>query len=213
MMTRQERRAAARDAAKKLNMEGLPEAPEGKKENPMEAFARVVSGLALRTYSLDKRVQRLYTRAQKSDWRSSALMKILHDKGIISYEDVAEAANFVQQKELDQEIELVCKQQSLEDAPQEDEAQKGYYAIVKVDFVKDDQKLEGETVKAMVQLGQYELFPELDDAVLGMKTGESKVFGLEVMNQTDSASVELIGLKRPRGSMDGKTKETKVSET
>lgn len=213
VMTRQQRRAAAREAASKLNMEGVPQ--QKPKESPLEGFARMVSGLAFRVFGLDKRVQRLYTRAQKADWRSSALMKILHDKEIITYEDVAKAANHVQQKELDEEIEMSCAQFNLEDAPQEGKAQKGDHAIVKVDFVKDKKTLEGETIKAMVELGKYDLFPELDDAVIGMKAGESKDFGLEVMSQTDAAIVVLTGLKRPRPgrSMDGKTEKTKVSET
>lgn len=205
-MNRQQRRAQARLQAKTMQK------IDGKDAKEQHPLMTMVSGLAIRVFGLDKRVQRFTTRAQKADWRSSALLKILHEKDIISYADVAKAANEVQQEELDQEIQMEVEKFGLEDCPEEMPAEKGHHAIVTVELFKDGEKLDGETIKAMVQLGQYDLFPELDDAVVGMKVGETKDFDLEIMSQTDKAQVELIDLKRRR-EPDAKDEETQVSET
>lgn len=208
--SRQERRADAREQAKRLTLH-KNDTPSGQQFGG-NAMTQLVSALALRMFSVEKQAREMSIRAKKADWRSAALLNVLEAKGLLNEKEIENAIADVQQKELDQEIEIAVAQLGLEDAPKEVKAEKGYHAIVAVEFIKDGQILEGETMKAMVELGKYEVFPELDDAVLGMAIGETKDFGLQIMDQTDSARVELVGLKRQR-EPNGKTEEGKVSET
>lgn len=204
--SRQERRAEARELAKKITLHKTG-ASDQTNQISGNMITQLVSALALRMFSVERKVQEMSIRAKKADWRSAAILNILQEKSLMSEKEIEVAIANVQQKELNQEIEIAVQRLGLEDVPKEVVAEKGHHAIVTVEFLKEGKVLEGETIKAMIELGKYEVFPELDDAVLGMTVGETKDFGLEIMDQTDSARVTLAGLKRRQG-LNGKAEES-----
>ena len=186
--------ARVKEMRKKLRLlEGVD--PE-KMAETNDQTKKMLLGLAGRIYSLERKLNALFPVAKKADWRSLALVKVMADRSMVQEQEVVDMAERLQKEFFEKESDREDQQKGL--VPSDtDVAEDGMFVITSLRVFKDGKELEDERiVRSKIELGVYELFPELDDAIRGMRIGESKRFPLNLQQQTDEAEVTLIGLRK-----------------
>lgn len=169
--------------------------------NVQEQMMGLLLGLSKRIFELErelKEVKTLLPIAKAADYRSLSVQRILEEKAIIKKDEMLRVNNDIIVEDFDLKSiqdDKIKGLEVVEDRP----AQKDDFVILNLKFFKDGKELEEEEYpRSKVCLGSIELFPELHDAVMGMKVGGKKLFPVELMGQTDHSQVTLIGIRQKR---------------
>jgi len=166
-----------------------------------EQLMGVIFGLSKKVFELEKTIKEiklLLPIAKAADYRSLAVQRTLENKGITNKNEMMRLNNEIIVEDFDLKSTQDDKIKGLE-VIQDRSAQKDDYVILRLQFFKGGKELlEEEYPRAKVCLGSTELFPELHDAVLEMKSGEEKKFPVELMGQTDHCIVTLVGIRQKR---------------
>jgi hypothetical protein len=154
--------------------------------------------------NVNKMLSKMCLYADQAEWRSLAIMKLLDQctkmniPQFPSEEQIVQLAEQLKIEEFNKESddEDIARGMQIAD---EDIAEKGYSAIFSIKFFnKGEELIQERKPRCRVNVGDYELFPELDDVLKGMKVGEVKVFPLGLQGQTDMAEICLLGLRKPK---------------
>lgn len=165
----------------------------------VQKMFQMLLGLAGRIYKLEQRFNSVWPIAKLADWRSLAIMKVLSGSLIPLGDSFATAVTAMAEHLQIEDFNVESQEDDLSKGLEviEGIAAKGHYAIATVHVFKGDRELEDQhLVRIKIHLGSNELFPELDDVIIGMSVGESKRFKIELLGQTDSAVVTLLGLRQ-----------------
>jgi hypothetical protein len=179
-----------------------------KKENNMNAeftaerlsrIEQIIYGLAAKTMRMEKKLNSSLAKIGLSYWRTLALMDVLaeEDKDSDFFKKIAERAETIQIKDFDDLSRIEDLEKKLLEVDADTVAENGMFAIFAVKCFKDKKEIETERiVRGKTELGRNEVWPELDENILGLKVGETKTFPLNLVGQTDEASVTLLGLRK-----------------
>lgn len=152
---------------------------------------------------LEDQMKDLFPKARIAEWRSLAIMRLCHEKNLLTEQEVVEKGNQLMIEDFQQHSDADDKARSLitVQGPAED----GMYAILNLKVYKDGQELQDQEIpRSKIEIGKVEQFPELDAAVRGMNVGETKRFPLKLMQQTDEGQVVLLGLRQaPKPAKEG----------
>lgn len=172
-------------------------------------------GLLKRVVDLEKKVKDISPYAKFGDVRSLALSRLLIESGI----HVSITDSMLQSKMKEILIEDFEADSADDDRIKNLEvctgtAKIGCHAIYNLKLFKDGKELEDQEVpRGKVELGKYEQFPELDDALLGMSPGQSKKIKLELMGKTDEGLFTLIGLRKQKSIINTKEGKNETNKT
>jgi hypothetical protein len=165
--------------------------------NDHNYLLKVILGLANRVKQLEDRLNSVTPTAKIADWRSMATVKLLELKNVVTFDEVVKLAEELEITNFEQDSAEEDLRKGLLSVFPDTQAEVGHFGTFTLDVFKDDKELEFQkVVRAKVQIGKNELFHELDDALVGMKVGEVKSFPLNLMGQTDTAKITLLGLKK-----------------
>lgn len=169
-----------------------------KPSSDVQHLFKMILGLSQRLFNLERRLNIVFPIAKIADWRSMALMKLMSEGTPVTEDAVCRRAEELELVNFDLEnIEDDKKRGLVSD--NEATADKDHFAIAHLKIYKDNRELEDQqVVRTKIQLGRNELFPELDDAIIGMKVGEQKRFKLDLLGQSDEAEVFLLGLRKTK---------------
>lgn len=157
---------------------------------------QALSGLYQKLFELQGKLESLTGSAKAADWRSLAIMKLLSRAGI-SEEDVAAKAEELQIAAFDKESALDDEAKGLE--AYDGVAENGLTAIVQIRLYNNGTEIaESQVVRSKFEVGSNDLLPQIHEAVIGLKSGESKRIPLSLSGKTDEAEVVLISLRRQR---------------
>lgn len=175
---------------------------EQQKENQAkEQMVGLVLGLSKRVFDMEKQIQDMKTLlpiAKAADYRSLSVQRLLESKNITNKDEMLRVTNEIVIEDFDLKSAQDDNFKGLEVVTHRP-AEKGDFVVLNLKFFKDGKELlEEEYPRTKIHLGSYELFPELDDAVIGMKAGEKNKFPVKLLNQTDEALVSLIGIRQKR---------------
>lgn len=175
-----------------------------KQQTNINQLFRLILGLTNRLFQLEQKLLPLLPVAKAADWRSLAIMKMLSET-VDSNGNVLITEDAISNKIESLETEFFDKENLLDDQKRglliadEDVAADGHFVIATINIFKDGKELpEERVVRTKLELGAHELFPELDDAIRGMKVGEIKKFPLDLQGRTDTAELKLLGLRNPK---------------
>lgn len=174
--------------------------------NNTQALQKMILNLAARLYRLERRVNEDYfAKARIADWRSLAMMKLLDEQAAgkvsgITEKMIVEKAEQLQIEDFEKESVEQDRIKNLVVCDDE-VASNGYYAVGTMKVFKDGLELEEQRiVRTKFEIGLAEHFPEVDEAVRGLKVGESRRFKLSLQNKTDEAEFFLTGLRKKKES-------------
>lgn len=185
-----------------------------------EQMVGLILGLSKKIFDLEKEVHNMKSMlpiAKAADYRSLAVQRLLESKSLSNKDEMLRITNEIVIEDFDLKSTQDDTLQDLEtitDRP----AQKDDFVILNMKFYKDDKELvEEEYPRTKICLGAYELFPELDDAVIGMKSGDRKKIPVKLLNQTDECLVLLIGIRQKRiipdeATMEGNDQDVRDSD-
>jgi hypothetical protein len=176
-----------------------------KQGQDIQQMFKMLLGLASRLYAAERRMNALFPTAKIADWRSLAIMKLLDEEAhkiqpaqlnITEARVIAKAEQLqVETFEADSAEDDIARK--LEPVSSEASAAKGMFAVATMKLYNKGQELEEQrVVRTKIEIGMAELFPELDEVVVGMKVGESKRFPFSLQGKTDEAEVTLLGLRK-----------------
>jgi hypothetical protein len=167
----------------------------------MERMVGLILGLSKRLMDLEKEVKDMKVMlpiAKAADYRSLAVQRLLESKGISNKEEMIKITNEILIEDFDLKSAQDDVTQGLEIVTDR-LTQKDDHVIINMKFYKDGKELvEEEYPKTKITIGSYEMFPELDDALISMKIGECKKFPVNLINETDECVVTLIGIRQKR---------------
>lgn len=167
---------------------------------------QALSGLYQKLFEVQGKLESLTGSAKAADWRSLAIMKLLNKAGI-SEDEVTAKAEELQVNAFEKESNLDDEARGLES--HDGTAENGITAIAQIKVFKDGVEIpESQVVRSKFEIGKAELLPEIDQAVLGMKTGEKKRFPLSLSGKTDEGEIILVGLRRSRASVNQESAES-----
>jgi len=179
-------------------------------ESEIRDLAALQIGLAKRIFDLEKEMRQASAMAiaisKAADYRCLAIMEVLEDQGVPK-ETFIEKANKVMTKDFWNQSDIEDRNKGLiaVDAP----AEKSHHAIFNCKFFKGknmEELPDDELPISKIELGKGELFPEIDDAIVGMRPGEIKTFDVCLQGKTDQATVTLFGLRKIEEDAVGKKK-------
>lgn len=185
---RQSNQPVQQDNAKSVVMSGL-EAITNKFiefEHELNETKKEISALRLQ-------LNTAMNQARAADYRSLALEQL----GTIDKSKIISKVLEIQGNEFDEASKKDDKARKLlniDDQP----ASKGMIAITSIKMFKDNREVpELRIVRTKNEIGKEEIFPGLDEAIEGLKVGESRRFDvkIELMGITQ-AEVHLIGLRK-----------------
>jgi hypothetical protein len=172
----------------------------------IETLTKLVFGLSGKLFEMEKKVRNVTRDANAAQWRSQAIVEVLagflhltdsdgnlvYPRGLIS-----ETAEKLQIREFEKDAAEFDRVNDL--LPFDGTAAMGHFAVVQMDYYKDGTRMEDQrTVRSKIHLGQHELFPELDELIVGMRVGETKKCPLNLMGLTDEVEILLLDLKQPK---------------
>ncbi len=166
----------------------------------VETLTNLVLGVSKKMFEMDGRLRTATRTSNACDWRTLAIVDIMdemakHGHPGFSKNIIAARAEKLQVENFEKDAAEFDRINGL--IAVVGHAENGHYATVSIDYFKDGVKLDDQkTVRSKIHLGQHELFPELDEQIMGMKVGEKKMFPLNMMGMTDSAELELLDLKK-----------------
>lgn len=167
---------------------------------------QALSGLYQKLFEVQGKLDSLTGSAKAADWRSLAIMKLLSKAGI-SEDEVTAKAEELQINAFDKESALDDEAKGLE--VHDGIAENGITAIAQVRVYKEGTEIvESQVVRSKFELGKNELLSEIDQAVIGMRAGESKRFPLSLAGKTDEAEVSLISLRRKKTQGEATSSES-----
>lgn len=173
-----------------------------KQEKNISTMFQLILGISKRVFDMERKINSVIPVARASDWRSLALIETLHTRAthgedLPTKEEIAHMAELLQIIHFDKESAEDDLRNGLETVNDE-VAAPGLFAIATINLFKGGIELpEERVVRTKIELGAHELFPELDDAIIGMKVGEKKKFPLDIQGRTDFAEITLMALKKP----------------
>jgi len=191
-------KSTTKQAARKATEKS--EAAVQKSEANQSAIAQLqqmVLGMSYKLYELETKLQRAENVARVADTRSTALQNLVSKAGI-SQEDVMAEIMSIQANDFEEASAADDAKRGLEKVEDANAtAAIGQHAIMTLSFFKDGSEIiEERIVRSKIELGKKELLGELlDDAVIGMKVGESKEISLDIAGKIDTAKVTLLGLR------------------
>lgn len=161
----------------------------------------IVVALAGKLKALNQTLDQMNTLVTIVDWRSRALVSVLNEKKITLPDEISHRAEQFQIIDFELASDEEDKGKNL--VAVASPAETGMYAIVRVSFFNKGIDLPLERiVRSKILIGSGSLFKEVDEALVGMKIGESKKFPLSLQGQTDQAEVTLIGLRKPSDTVN-----------
>lgn len=183
---------------------------------------KMILNLAARLYRLERRVNEDYfAKARIADWRSLAIMKLMDEQSVealqkgfpgITEEMVIQKAEQLQTEDFEKDSAEQDRVKGLVVCDDETAAN-GHYAIGTMKVFKDGVELEEQRiVRTKFEVGLAEHFPEVDEAVRGLKVGESRRFKLALQNKTDEAEFFLTGLRKKKESDGGQEDQGRTEQ-
>ena len=180
-----------------------------------QELQKMVLNLATRLYRLEHRISEDYfAKARVADWRSLAIMKLMDEQSVeallkgftgITEKMVIEKAEQLQIEDFEKDSSEQDRVKNLVSCDDE-LAANGHYAIGTMKVFKEGKELEEQRIiRTKFEIGLAERFPEVDEAVRGLKVGESRRFKLSLQNKPDEAEFFLTGLRK-RGEDGQKSK-------
>lgn len=156
-----------------------------------------VANLGLKVHQQQEAFGRLWPIARDADYRSLAMMNILKEKLGITEENVAQEVCRIAIEEFDAQEAGVDAAENLEKLPPEAKAEKGNFAVVNIKIFKDGKEsVMDEVPRHQIQIGAGHTISEIDNALVGMSTGETKTLNITIKEKTSEAKVTLISLKK-----------------
>jgi hypothetical protein len=177
-----------------------------------QALQKMILNLAARLYRLERKVNEDYfAKARIADWRSLAIMKLMDEQSVeallkgfpgITEKMIVEKAEQLQVEDFEKDSLEQDRVKNLIPCDEESAAN-GHYAIGTMKVFKEGKELEEQRiVRTKFEIGLAEHFPEVDEAVRGLKVGESRRFKLSLQNKTDEAEFFLTGLRKKGEATD-----------
>ena len=164
---------------------------------PQVAKTELVMALQL----LERRLQEVeselkFTRSasRKADWRSIALLRLMSDKLTLPESEITNKIEEVQIEAYNADSAQDDLNKNLVDTTELADTEMTAIIQLKT-YLNGQQVANGSILRSKIVIGQHTIVKELDEALLGMKVGESKKFPLVMQGQTDEAEVTLYALK------------------
>lgn len=187
--------------------------------NNTQNLQKIIMNLAARLFKLERRVNEDYfAKARIADWRSLAIMKLMDEQAVealrkgfpaITEKMVIEKAEQLQIEDFEKDSSEQDKIKNLVVCDDE-VASNGHHAIGTMKVFKDGAELEEQRIiRTKFEIGLAEHFPEVDEAVRGLKVGESRRFKLSLQGKTDEAEFFLTGLRK-KGETDGQESQAQA---
>ena len=162
--------------------------------NP-EILTKLFTNIVERISKLELAMDGIVRMAEAADFRSLALQRVIENELGVESKTVTEYYQQIVIDSFNARSEHDDHMRGLQHVL-EREAQPEDHAIINLKLFDRTKELkEQEQVRSKIHLGQSDLFPEVDQAVLGMKVGEQKRFPLSIGGKTDEALVSLLGLR------------------
>lgn len=187
-----------------------------------QALQKMILNLAARLYRLERKVNEDYfAKARIADWRSLAIMKLMDEQSVeallkgfpgITEKMIVEKAEQLQVEDFEKDSLEQDRVKNLIPCDEEPAAN-GHYAIGTMKVFKEGKELEEQRiVRTKFEIGLAEHFPEVDEAVRGLKVGESRRFKLSLQNKTDEAEFFLTGLRKKGEAADEQKSDAQGGE-
>lgn len=155
-----------------------------------------IQGLAKDLQEVDSASSAARQTARKADWRSIALMRIISERFGLSEDDIVKKIEEVQIDAFNADSDNDDLNRKLIPLGPEETANEGMIAIIQVKtFFEGKLVANGGALRSKIRIGLSELVKEVDEALIGMKSGETKRFPLSLQGATDEAEVTLYGLR------------------
>lgn len=165
--------------------------------------------------NLSSRLNGVLGMAQSASMRSLAIQKLLVPVGI-SEDQVTEKANQLLVTDFEAANAKADAELGLVDVEANEEAKPKYTAVASLRLFKEGEEVVAlRTIRTRFEVGGADTFPEISQAVIGMKVGDVKRFPLAVQGQTDECELTLFGLrtlKITEEKKDGVVEEEKGAE-
>jgi len=182
---------------KKTPKTALKELVENKdnQQNQIQMLRQSLVDVYQKLYQIESSVQTGQRISGALDFRTRAIVALLQ-KVSITEQQVKEQIEALQVEQFNRDSDEDDKKRGLVDELNE-AAKSGHFAITTIRIFKNGEEVDSEKiVRSKVELGKEELLPEIDNAVIGMKVGETKKFPLNLQGRSDTAELTLLSLKK-----------------
>lgn len=183
----------AKEFRKRGNRQAVAQAEKNAKD--LEGTQKLVLTTTYRLFALEKKLKAMESALRITDYRSQALQKIAQNNGVTETQ-VTDMILDLQTRDFDRASAEDDKKRNLT-VIDENAAETGNVAITNIRIFKGEEELRDEQIlRSKVTIGKNEVLGKaMDDALVGMRVGDSKRFAVALGNVADAAEVTLLGLR------------------